>query len=44
MYINIYTHIYIYVCVCVCVGGPGSSVGKATELRAGWSEIESQWG
>jgi len=24
--------------------GPGSSVGIATELRAGWSGIESQWG
>jgi len=25
-------------------GGPGSSVGIANELRAGWSGIESQWG
>ena len=24
--------------------GPGSSVGIATELRAGWSGIESRWG
>ena len=24
--------------------GPGSSVGIATELRAGWSGIEYQWG
>jgi len=23
--------------------GPGSSVGIATELRAGWSWIESRW-
>ena len=26
------------------VGGPGSSVGIATELRAGRSGIESRWG
>jgi len=26
------------------VGGPGSSVGIATELRAGQSGIESRWG
>jgi hypothetical protein len=26
------------------VDGPGSSVGTATELRAGWSGIESRWG
>ena len=26
------------------VSGPGSSVGIATELRAGWSGIESRWG
>jgi len=32
----------VYVCVCVC--GPGSSVGIATELRAGRSVIESRWG
>ena len=25
-------------------GGPGSSVGIATELRAGRSGIESRWG
>ena len=31
-------------CVCVCVCGPGSSVGIATELRAGRSGIESRWG
>jgi len=30
----------MYVCVCV----PGSSVGIATELRAGRSGIESRWG
>ena len=30
--------------VCVCGGGPGSSVGIATELRAGRSGIESRWG
>ena len=28
----------------VCVIGPGISVGIATELRAGRSGIESQWG
>jgi len=28
----------------VCVCGPGSSVGIATELRAGRSGIESRWG
>jgi len=32
------------VCVCVCVCGPGSSVGIATELRAGRFGIESRWG
>jgi len=26
------------------MNGPGSSVGIATELWAGWSGIESQWG
>ena len=26
------------------VGGPGSSVGMATELRTGRSGIESRWG
>ena len=38
-------------CVCVCVYiykkvkcGPGSSVGIATELRAGRSGIETRWG
>jgi len=45
--VYIYVYIYIYVCVCVCVYvcvcGPGSSVGIATELRAGRSGIESQW-
>jgi len=33
-----YIYIYIYIC------GPGSSVGIATELRAGRSGIESRWG
>ena len=33
-------HEYIIYCVC----GPGSSVGIATELRAGRSGIKSQWG
>ena len=28
----------------MCVCGPGSSVGIATELRAGRSGIESRWG
>ena len=28
-------YIYMCVCVCVCVCRPGSSVGIATELRAG---------
>ena len=32
------------VCVCVCVCEPGSSVGIATELRAGRSGTESRWG
>ena len=32
------------VCVCVCVCVPGSSVGRATELRVGRSGIESRWG
>ena len=40
---NIY--VCVHVCMCVCVGGgPGSSVGIATELRAGRSGIESRWG
>ena len=26
------------------MSGSGSSVGIATELRAGWSGIESRWG
>jgi len=30
--------------MCVCVCGPGSSVGIATELRAGRFGIESRWG
>ena len=30
----------VCVCVCVCVCGAGSSVGIATELRAGSSGIE----
>ena len=34
----------VCVCVCVCVCGPGSSVGIATELRAGRFGIESRWG
>ena len=34
---SIYIYIYIY-------GGPGSSVGIATELRAGRSGIESRSG
>ena len=44
-----HTHIYIYiyicvcVCVCSCVFAPGSSVGIATELRAGQSGIETRW-
>ena len=44
--------IYVCVCVCVCVRacvrarvcGPVSSVGIATELRAGRARIESRWG
>ena len=40
---TIYIYIYIYVCVCVCVCVPVSSIGIATELRAGRSGIESQW-
>jgi len=35
---------YIYIYVCVCVFVPGSSVGIATELRAGRSGIEFRWG
>ena len=35
-----YIYIYIYTHVC----GPGSSVGIATELRAGRPGIESRWG
>jgi len=41
---GIYIYIYTHMCVCVCVCGPGSSVGIATELRAGRSGIESRWG
>jgi len=33
-----YAYLYIFIC------GPGSSVGIATELRAGQSGIESRWG
>ena len=44
LYIYIYIYIYVCVCVCVCVCGLGSSVGIATELRAGQSWIESRWG
>ena len=36
-----YVHVCVYIYVCVCV--PGSSVGIATELRAGSSGIESWW-
>ena len=32
------------ICIYIIKGGPGSSVGIATELRAGRSEIESRWG
>jgi len=35
MHVRIYIYIY---------GGPGSSVGIVTELRAGRSGIESRWG
>ena len=35
--------IYIYI-ITVFICGPGSSVGIATELRAGRSGIESWWG
>ena len=33
----------VCVCLCVCVCGLGSSVGIATELRAGRSGIEIRW-
>jgi len=46
VYVCVY--VCIYVCVCVCmyiyIRAPGSSVGIATELRAGRSGIESRWG
>ena len=42
VYIHTHTHTYIYIYICVC--GPGSSVGIATELRAGRSGIYSRWG
>jgi len=42
IYIYICIHIHTY--VCVCEGGGSSSVCIATELRAGRSGIESQWG
>jgi len=32
------------ICIYIIKGGPGSSVGIATELRPGRSEIESRWG
>ena len=37
---------YLYICsLCITeMCGPGSSVGIATELRAGRSGIESRWG
>ena len=38
IYIHTYIHTYIHAC------GPGSSVGLATDLRAGLSGIESRWG
>ena len=40
-YLHTHTHTYIYIYI---YGGPGSSVGIATELRAGRSGIESRWG
>ena len=35
---------YIYFYIHSCTQGPGSSVGIATELRAGRFGIESRWG
>jgi len=35
-------HCLMYIQTVIC--GPGSSVGIATELRAGRSGIESRWG
>jgi len=49
--VNIYIYIYIYSTLYVYINinllltcGPGISVGVATELRAGRSEIASRWG
>ena len=41
--LKINTYYILWVCVC-SLSGPGSSVGIATELRAGRSGIESRWG
>jgi len=45
---TMYIYMCVYMCVCIYiymwVGGGGSSVGIATELRAGRSGIESGWG
>ena len=41
-YLQTFTLLFVYGTLLFC--GPGSSVGIATELRAGGSGIESQWG
>jgi len=43
-YVRVRVRVRVRVCVCVCVCVPGSSVGIATELRAGWSGIECRCG
>jgi hypothetical protein len=37
---HIYIYIYIYIYIFVCVGGPGSSVGIATDYEVDGPEIE----
>ena len=44
VYIYQISRTYIYMYIYIYIYGPGSSVGMATELRAGRSGIESRWG
>ena len=37
-------YVFLYLLMYICTCEPGSSVGIATELRAGRSGIESRWG
>ena len=39
-----FTYVSVFLCSNRPICGPGSSVGIATELRAGRSGIESRWG